>query len=121
MTVFKYKNILYFKFVKLFFLISCKFNLKDYNEVKLEEFMSKKNPWERAIEICGGTPEIYRRTGVHTSTISLAKNGKRECTPEQAIKVSMLTNLQVKAEDLLSSYDFSILEEYFMLKRKIKK
>jgi hypothetical protein len=84
--------------------------------------------WLKAMEIGGGHVMVSQILNLNWSRLSNITNGqiikeegyRKQCFPtaEQAIKVSLLTNCKVTAEQLLPGYDFKYIYKYAKARKK---
>lgn len=87
-----------------------------------------------AIETLGGPSKASELSGIMQSQISIIKHGRKKAqlslrnkrkqewpTPEQAMRISTLLNMQISAEELLPHHDFSYIYEYANLVKRKKK
>lgn len=90
------------------------------------EFANRKakkanKSWTDAIQLLGGPSEASRLSGINQGAISQIIHGsmikskrfQRFPTIDQAIKISLLVDKKITAEDMLPEYDFSYLYRYF--------
>lgn len=84
--------------------------------------------WLRAMEIAGGHFIISQLLNINWSKLSVITNGQLVRgekyrkqwfpTPEQAMKISLLTACKVTAEQLLPDYDFKYIYKYAKTRKK---
>jgi hypothetical protein len=98
--------------------------------IKFEDEVNEKahKAWLKAMKIGGDHVMVSQLLNINWSRVSAITNGqpikgedhRKQIfpTPEQAIKVSLLTGCKVTAEQLLPNYDFRYLYKYVKTRKK---
>jgi len=99
------------------------------------KFLSRKakqahSLFNKAVKMVGGNIALSKLLGYPQTQISVISCGQAQAneefrkqrfpTPEIAIKISLATKGEIKAEDLLPHHDFKYMYEYVKMMEKIK-